>query len=174
MFSLRQIHRALCVPSQAVPLTLTRAFAKAAPKPAAKPAAPAKEATAPPPPKANVRPLPPWEVDLMNASKLPPTDMLNHALRKDLRKRITVAKYESERRALKAVTCSQAVPPAIRMQAQLRLHAMPKDSCPSRIRNRSLYNGKGRSIIRDLGVDRFTLRDLAHKCLMPGVHHYSY
>jgi small subunit ribosomal protein S14 len=56
-----------------------------------------------------------------------------------------------------------------RFQARLRLAALPRNSAPSRIRNRCEVSGRPRGVYRKLGMSRIALRDLASQGQIPGM-----
>lgn len=61
-----------------------------------------------------------------------------------------------------------------RFNAQAKLQKLPKNSCPGRVRNRCQITGRSRSVYRRFGISRITLREYAHKGLLPGVRKASW
>lgn len=51
----------------------------------------------------------------------------------------------------------------------LLIQQLPKNSSKIRIRNRCWKTGRPRGFYRDFGVSRHVLREMAHKCLLPGL-----
>lgn len=47
--------------------------------------------------------------------------------------------------------------------------ALPRDSSPSRLRNRCSITGRGNGYMRKFGVSRQVFREMAHAGLIPGV-----
>lgn len=50
-----------------------------------------------------------------------------------------------------------------------KLQKLPKNSSPTRMRNRCWKTGKPRGYSRFFGLCRNALRELAHDCFLPGV-----
>ena len=50
-----------------------------------------------------------------------------------------------------------------------RFQALPRNSFPSRLRNRCWMTGRSRGYYRNFGISRHVLREMAHNCLLPGV-----
>jgi len=49
------------------------------------------------------------------------------------------------------------------------LQTLPRNSFPSRLRNRCWLTGRSRGYYRYFGLSRHVLREMAHECLLPGV-----
>ena len=80
-----------------------------------------------------------------------------------------VAKYAEKRAALKAIANDESLPLEERFDARLKLAALPRNSAPTRIRNRCDVTGRPRAYYRKFRLCRIQLRDLANKGLIPGV-----
>ena len=78
-------------------------------------------------------------------------------------------KYLAKRQALKAVARDTSLPVEERFAAQLKLAALPRNSAPTRIRNRCKISGRPRGYYRKLKVSRIALRDLGSHGLIPGL-----
>ena len=52
---------------------------------------------------------------------------------------------------------------------QKSLQRLPGNSLPIRLRNRCWKTGRSRGFYRDFGLSRHVLREMSHKCLLPGV-----
>nr|BCG67683.1 ribosomal protein S14 [Haptophyceae sp. NIES-3900] len=50
-----------------------------------------------------------------------------------------------------------------------KLQKLPRNSAPSRLRNRCWVTGRGRGFYRDFGLSRHVLREMSHDCLLPGM-----
>ena len=70
---------------------------------------------------------------------------------------------------LKAQANNMSLAPEDRFAARLKLAELPRNSAPSRIRNRCELTGRPRAYYRKFGLCRIQLRDLANKGLIPGV-----
>ncbi len=80
-----------------------------------------------------------------------------------------VAKYAAKRAALKATANDESLPLEERFDARLKLAALPRNSAPTRIRNRCEVTGRPRAYYRKLRMSRISLRDLASQGLIPGM-----
>lgn len=78
-------------------------------------------------------------------------------------------KYLAKRQALKAVARDTSLPVEERFAAQLKLAALPRNSAPTRIRNRCKVSGRPRGYYRKLKMSRIALRDLGSHGLIPGL-----
>ena len=86
------------------------------------------------------------------------------------RKRQRLAKkYASRRATLKVKASDQGLPAEERLQARLKLAELPRNSAPSRIRNRCEVSGRPRGYYRKLRMSRIALRDLTSNGLIPGM-----
>ena len=86
------------------------------------------------------------------------------------RKRERLAKQFANRRAkLKAKALDESLPLEERFAARLKLAKLPRNSSPTRIRNRCELTGRPRGFYRKLRVSRIALRELASKGQAPGV-----
>ncbi|MGE0830000.1 MAG: 30S ribosomal protein S14 [Hyphomonadaceae bacterium] len=85
-------------------------------------------------------------------------------------KRKRLAKQFAARRAkLKAISLDENLPPEERFQARLKLAELPRNSSPTRYRNRCELTGRPRAFYRKLKLSRIALRDLASKGQIPGM-----
>lgn len=79
-----------------------------------------------------------------------------------------VAKYASKRAELKhQMRASSSLKE--HLQLQLELQRLPRDSSPTRLHNRCSQTGRPHAYYRTFGLSRHTLREMAHKGLLPGV-----
>jgi len=56
----------------------------------------------------------------------------------------------------------------------IALQALPRDSSPSRLRNRCQLTGRGRGYIRVYGLSRIAFRDMARAGKIPGIRKSSW
>ncbi|KPP80619.1 MAG: SSU ribosomal protein S14 RpsN [Oceanicaulis sp. HLUCCA04] len=77
--------------------------------------------------------------------------------------------YLAKRQALKAVARDKSLPVEERFAAQLKLAALPRNSAPTRIRNRCMVSGRPRGYYRKLKMSRIALRELGSHGLIPGL-----
>jgi small subunit ribosomal protein S14 len=80
-----------------------------------------------------------------------------------------VAKYAAKRAALKATANDENLPLEERFEARLQLAALPRNSAPSRIRNRCEVTGRPRAFYRKLKMSRIALRELGNLGQIPGL-----
>ena len=88
--------------------------------------------------------------------------------RNNKRKRL-VAKYASKRATLLQVANDTSLSNEDRFKARLKLAELPRNSAPTRVRNRCGVTGRPRGYYRKLNMSRISLRDLASKGLIPGM-----
>lgn len=91
------------------------------------------------------------------------------SVEKNNRRRKLVAQYAAKRKALKALAKDQAKRPEERFSARLKLAELPRNSSPTRIRNRCELTGRARGYYRKLRLCRNQLRELASQGLIPGM-----
>jgi len=85
-------------------------------------------------------------------------------------KRIKLAKrYAAKREALLAIANDVGAPNEERFKARLKLAELPRNSAPTRQRNRCAVSGRPRGYYRKLNMSRIALRELASKGLVPGM-----
>ncbi len=86
------------------------------------------------------------------------------------KKRRKMAKQSASRRArLRAIANDQSLPPEERFAARLKLAQLPRNSSPSRIRNRCEVTGRPRGFYRKMRMSRIALRELASSGQIPGM-----
>jgi small subunit ribosomal protein S14 len=56
-----------------------------------------------------------------------------------------------------------------RLAIHRQIQQLPRNSAPTRLRNRCWVTGRSRGYYRDFGLSRHVLREWAHKGLLPGV-----
>ncbi|MFZ4761615.1 MAG: 30S ribosomal protein S14 [Alphaproteobacteria bacterium] len=85
------------------------------------------------------------------------------------KRKAVVAATKGRREKLKSVARDKAISAEERFDAQLKLAAMPRNGCPTRVRNRCGLSGRPRSVYRCFNLSRIALRELASQGLIPGV-----
>jgi small subunit ribosomal protein S14 len=87
---------------------------------------------------------------------------------REKRRQKLVDKYAQKREELKEQFAS-----ATSQQEKLEIHRqiqrLPRNSAPTRLRNRCWVTGRPRGYYRDFGLSRHVLREMAHQGLLPGV-----
>lgn len=85
-----------------------------------------------------------------------------------------VARYAERRAELKKASVNVNLSAEERAEAMAKLHALPRDSSPVRLRSRDVVDGRPRSVYRDFGLSRIRLRDMVHAGQLPGVRKSSW
>ncbi len=91
------------------------------------------------------------------------------AIEKNKRRRALVDKYAAKRQALKVVVQDRDRDPEERFEATLELAKLPRNSSPTRVRNRCAMTGRPRAYYRKFGLSRIALRELASSGQIPGI-----
>jgi small subunit ribosomal protein S14 len=91
------------------------------------------------------------------------------SVEKNNRRRRLAAQYAEKRKRLKAIADDLKRPVEERFAARIKLAEMPRNSSPTRIRNRCELTGRARGYYRKLRMCRNQLRDLASQGLIPGM-----
>lgn len=98
------------------------------------------------------------------------TSMVNREIKREkLAKR-----YGSKRIELKAVISSLTASYEEKMEAQAKLQKLPRDSSPSRQRNRCALSGRPRGYYRKFGLGRNKLREATMRGDVPGLRKASW
>lgn len=80
-----------------------------------------------------------------------------------------VRKYSAKRAELKAVIEDQSRSDEDRYNARLKLQGLPRNSAPTRQRNRCALTGRPRGTFRKFGLGRTKLREIAMRGEIPGM-----
>jgi small subunit ribosomal protein S14 len=91
------------------------------------------------------------------------------SIEKNKLRRKLVKKFAGRRERLLAVAGDETKSMEERFEARLKLAELPRNSSPSRIRNRCEVTGRPRAYYRKLGMSRIALRELGSKGLIPGL-----
>jgi small subunit ribosomal protein S14 len=79
-----------------------------------------------------------------------------------------VEKYAEKREAL-LDEFRQTESPLDKLEIHRQIQQLPRNSAPTRRRNRCWLTGRSRGVYRDFGLSRNVLREWAHEGLLPGV-----
>jgi small subunit ribosomal protein S14 len=90
-------------------------------------------------------------------------------IERDKKRRRLAKKYNFRRTRLKAIAADRSLPAEERFAARLKLAELPRNSSPTRIRNRCDLTGRPRGYYRKLRLSRVALRDLGSNGLIPGM-----
>jgi small subunit ribosomal protein S14 len=88
--------------------------------------------------------------------------------RNEMVKRLVKTKA-AKRNALKAIANDENLSLEERFDARLKLAEMPRNSSPTRIRNRCEVTGRPRAYYRKLHMSRIALRELGSQGQIPGL-----
>eukprot|EP00121_Abeoforma_whisleri_P011455 Awhi_evm1s10566 len=73
----------------------------------------------------------------------------NHKIVTDQARRQLFRKHEDSRAFYKCISLNENIPERYRWNAAYKLHALPRNSLRSRIRNRSTQSGRARYVLSD-------------------------
>ena len=93
------------------------------------------------------------------------TSMVN----RDLKRAKLSKKYAVKREALKKTISSPTASYEEKMEAVTKLQKLPRDSSPSRERNRCALSGRSRGVYSKFGLGRTKLREIAMRGEIPGI-----
>jgi small subunit ribosomal protein S14 len=91
------------------------------------------------------------------------------SIEKNERRRRMAAQHAPKRAELKAIARDQQRPIEERIAAQVKLSELPRNSAPSRVRNRCELTGRPRGFYRKLKMSRIALREYSSRGLVPGM-----
>ena len=98
------------------------------------------------------------------------TSMVN----RDAKREKLAKKYAAKRDALKKVVSSQTASYEEKIEAATKLAKLPRDSSPSRQRNRCELSGRPRGVYRKFGLGRNKLREATMRGDVPGLRKASW
>jgi len=90
-------------------------------------------------------------------------------INRDQKRRLMVKKYAKKRAELLAIIQGAKVSEDSRAAARRKLEQLPRDSSPTRLRNRCTLTGRPRGVFRKFGLGRNKLREIAMRGEIPGV-----
>jgi len=91
------------------------------------------------------------------------------SIEKNKRRRKMAKQFSGRRGRLKAIVMDKTKPVEERFSASLKLAELPRNSAPSRIKNRCEVTGRSRAYYRKHKLSRIALRELGNKGLIPGL-----
>jgi small subunit ribosomal protein S14 len=91
------------------------------------------------------------------------------SIERNQKRRRLAAKHSGRRARLKEIASDRNLPAEDRFAARLKLAQLPRNSSPTRVRNRCDVTGRPRAYYRKLKMSRISLRDLASQGLIPGM-----
>lgn len=87
---------------------------------------------------------------------------------REKRRERLAAKYAEKRATLKE-QFAKAESQQEKLEIHRQLQQLPRNSAPTRQRNRCWLTGRPRGYYRDFGLSRHVIREMAHQGLLPGV-----
>src|SRR6186713_1706970 len=91
------------------------------------------------------------------------------SINKNKRREKMAKQYAGKRAKLKAMAVDDKLSPEDRFEARIKLAEMPRNSSPTRIRNRCEISGRPRAFYRKHKLSRIALRELGSKGMIPGL-----
>lgn len=91
------------------------------------------------------------------------------SIEKNNRRKKLAKSLGGKRTRLKEIIKNQSLPLEERFAATLKLAALPRNSSPTRIRNRCEVSGRPRGYYRKLRMSRIALRELGNLGQIPGL-----
>ncbi len=91
------------------------------------------------------------------------------SIEKNKRREKLVKQFAGRRARLKAIANDESLSMDERFAARLKLAELPRNSSPTRIRNRCEVTGRPRAVYRKMKMSRIAVRELGSKGLVPGL-----
>jgi small subunit ribosomal protein S14 len=88
---------------------------------------------------------------------------------REAKREALVKKFEAKRKELAAVINDSTRSMEERMDARAKLQALPRNSSPTRLRNRCAMTGRPRGTFRKFGLARNKIREAAMRGDIPGL-----
>jgi small subunit ribosomal protein S14 len=88
---------------------------------------------------------------------------------REAKREALVKKYEAKRKELAAVINDATRSMEDRMEARAKLQSLPRNSSPTRLRNRCALTGRPRGTFRKFGLARSKIREAAMRGDIPGL-----
>ena len=95
--------------------------------------------------------------------------MIQREIKRDRLSTKFIAKRKAIKLSFKSDTSFQE-----KLLSLKKIEKLPRNSAPSRHRNRCWVTGRSRAIYRDFGLSRHVLREMAHEGLIPGLSKASW
>ena len=91
------------------------------------------------------------------------------SIEKNNRRKRLSEQYAKKRAELKATALNEALPLEDRFAARMKLAKLPRNSAPSRVRNRCEISGRPRAYYRKMRMSRIALREYGSAGMIPGL-----
>ncbi|MBK4775921.1 30S ribosomal protein S14 [Candidatus Pantoea edessiphila] len=93
---------------------------------------------------------------------------------REIKRKKLAEKLSTKRNKLKSLISDIKSSDKVRWDAILKLQSLPRDSSPSRQRNRCRQTGRPRGFIRKFGLSRIKVREAAMRGDIPGLKKASW
>ena len=90
------------------------------------------------------------------------------SIEREKKRRFLVAKYAEMRKNLLTLR-NTSLSLREKLVCQTKIQNLPRNSAPTRLRNRCQVTGRSRGFYRDFGLSRHVLRKYAQEGLLPGL-----
>lgn len=94
-------------------------------------------------------------------------------IQRELKRKNLVAKY-TEKRKIISYSLKNSNTYREKLFFFKKMQSLPRNSAPSRRRNRCWATGRSRSFYRNFGLSRHVLREMAHEGNIPGIRKSSW
>ena len=95
-------------------------------------------------------------------------------VQRELKRVKTVERFAQKRAVLKKIINDSNATYEEKNEARTKLHKLPRNASPSRLRNRCAISGRPKGFYRKFGLGRNKLREEAMKGNIPGLHKASW
>lgn len=90
-------------------------------------------------------------------------------INRDIKRAKLAEKFAAKRAELKATIDDQSKSDEERYEARLQLQQLPRNSNPTRQRNRCVVTGRPRGVFKKFGLTRHKVREMAMRGEIPGM-----
>ena len=95
-------------------------------------------------------------------------------INREVKRKKLVKRHGGKRVELKKIISSTTASYEDKLAAATKLQKLPRDSSPSRVRNRCELTGRSRGVYRKFGLARIKLREAATRGEVPGLKKASW
>ena len=96
-----------------------------------------------------------------------------HMAKQRRRQRLVDLKWDS-RQELKKIARDLNAADEDKLEAQIKLNKLPRNSSPVRLRNRCIITGRPRGYLRKFQMSRLCFREFANNGIIPGIFKASW
>ena len=89
-------------------------------------------------------------------------------IQREIKRERLISKYAIKRQTIKSELRNN-VSYNNKLLSLKKMEALPRNSAPSRHRNRCWVTGRSRAFYKDFGLSRHVLREMAHDGIIPGL-----